>query len=57
MCNKETKKIYYQKNKEKILENNKQKLTCECGVVVCKYVLPRHQKTWTHHYFLGNLNK
>jgi hypothetical protein len=54
---KETKKNYYLRNRERILEKNKQRVKCECGVEVCKYVLPKHQKTWTHRYFLGNLNE
>jgi hypothetical protein len=54
---KETKRKYYLKNRERILELNKQRVKCECGVEVCKYVLVRHQRSWTHQYFLGALEK
>ena len=54
---KATKQKYYLRNKEKILELNRQRVKCDCGVEVCKYVLPRHQRSWTHYYFLGKLDE
>jgi hypothetical protein len=57
---KETNKSYYQKNKEEItrkirLRSNKDgdnKITCECGLKVCKSALARHQKSEIHFSFL-----
>ena len=30
-------KKYYQKNKEKILEKNKEKVKCKCGQIITRY--------------------
>jgi len=39
-------KTYYSKNKQKILEQMQQKVTCDvCNIVVCKSHLNRHKKT------------
>jgi hypothetical protein len=48
---------YRQKNKEKIAEKKKkmEKITCECGAVMCKYSLPKHKKTAKHKKYLENL--
>lgn len=41
-------KKYYQKNKEKILEKNKQKVECKCGKKVTRYNMSKHKKTESH---------
>lgn len=56
MYNKEQKKEYYEKNKEKILEKAKEKITCECGVICCRGRITRHKKSWTHNFILSSLN-
>ena len=50
----EQKKQYYEMNKAKILEKQKEKITCECGAVVCKYNLTRHKKSKKHINFINN---
>ena len=57
MYNKERKHQYYLDNKDHILALAKQKVKCECGIVVCKYIISRHRKSWTHAYFLNTLDK
>ena len=44
---------YYNKNKDKLLENMKTKIKCECGASVCKINLYRHLKTNKHQKFLN----
>ncbi len=44
----ETKKKWYENNKEQILEKKKEKVTCECGCMVSKRNLVKHQKTNKH---------
>lgn len=56
MYNQQQKREYYQQNKDRILALAKQKVKCECGIIVCKYILKRHQKSWTHSYFSNTLN-
>jgi hypothetical protein len=41
-------KEYYEANKDKILERMKQKITCECGSVICKGDKSKHLKTKKH---------
>ena len=41
-------KEYYEKNKEKINEKSKTKITCECGCEICKDCLNRHMKSKKH---------
>ena len=39
-------KKYYENNKEKELARMAEKITCDnCGSIICRRVLPRHQKT------------
>jgi hypothetical protein len=45
---KEKSKESYYANKEKILERMKQKITCECGSVICKGDNSKHLKTKKH---------
>jgi len=44
----EQNKEFYENNKEQIAEKRKEKVTCECGAVVIKYILARHKKTIKH---------
>ena len=53
---KEQKKEYYQANKEKILERDKQKIECECGSIVRRSDIAKHNRTKRHsNYKLNNL--
>ena len=45
---KEWKKKDYQKNREKILEKNRQKITCECGCIISSGAMREHKKTKKH---------
>jgi hypothetical protein len=51
----EQQKKYYESNKEHIIEKHKEKMTCECGSVICKGVKSRHLKTKRHINYLNNL--
>jgi len=42
-------KQHYQEHKDEILEKHLQKITCECGKVICKGALTRHKKTKKHN--------
>lgn len=56
---KEQKREYYLKTKEKRLQKrNENRITCDCGVRIenFKSCIDKHNKTWTHHYFVGTLN-
>ena len=46
------KKQYYIKNRDKILEELKEKNTCECGCVVSKNNTPRHKQSKKHLVFI-----
>jgi hypothetical protein len=54
---KEINKEWYENNKEKISERRKEKVTCQCGFIVCKKNLKRHQKSQKHKNFMLSLNK
>jgi len=45
---KERNKEYYYHNKDEILEKSKEKITCECGAIVCKNHISRHRITQKH---------
>lgn len=46
-------KIYYEKNKEQILEKQKtEKYTCDCGSIVRKCAKAEHNKSDKHKYFV-----
>ena len=45
---KEQKKISYYKNKDKILEKCKEKITCDCGCIITKLYLKNHRKSKKH---------
>ena len=47
-------KEYYQINKEQIAENDKEKMTCECGSICRKRDISRHQKSQKHLNFTIN---
>ena len=49
--NKENRKEKYENNKENILE----KITCECGCVICKSFLNRHMKTQKHQDIISSM--
>jgi len=44
----EKQKMYYENNKGKILKKGKEKFECECGCVINKRQLSRHQKNKKH---------
>ncbi len=53
---KEYNQAYYQKNKQRILEQEKQKIECDCGSIVCRGEISRHNRTKKHSdYKLNNL--
>ncbi len=45
---KEESKLFYQANKDKILEKEKEKVFCECGCEVRKKEIARHKRTKKH---------
>lgn len=48
---------YYNKNIEEIRAKDRArnpKVTCECGLMICKRSLPAHQKSKTHERFLNS---
>ena len=53
-----SKKEYYKKNKEKIIENKKngEKITCECGSIFRKCDKSQHLKTKKHLKSLDSIN-
>jgi ribosomal protein S27AE len=45
----ERQRNYYEKNRETILEKNKEKQVClECGALITRLNMARHKKTTTH---------
>jgi hypothetical protein len=53
----EINKKYYDKNREKITEYMRRKVTCECGCDVCFGALCSHRKSKKHVKNLENLEK
>ena len=51
----EKQKKYHLKNKEIIEEKASEKVTCECGSIIRKNNLLRHQKTQTHQNFCKSI--
>jgi len=41
-------KEYYIKNKKELLEHQRQKVECECGMILSRHNLPRHRKSKSH---------
>jgi len=52
----EKKKVYEQINKDKIKTHLSEKITCECGSVICRAVLSKHRKTKKHIDLMNNKN-
>ena len=53
---KEKNQEWYQANKAEILEQNKEKIECECGSIVCRGDIAKHNRTKKHsNYKLNNL--
>ena len=46
---------YYQKNKDKIKAQNKEKYTCPCGQTLTKVKKSRHEKTIKHKKYLETI--
>ena len=53
----EHKKNHYENNKQIILEKAKEKITCECGSIIRKDFMLKHEKTLKHKNFILALNK
>jgi len=51
----ELQKQYYEANKQKLLEKLKEKITCECGSVVRKSDIRRHEKSIKHQNYLKTI--
>jgi hypothetical protein len=51
------KKEYRKINKDKILEYNKKKVTCECGCIINKQSLLRHQRSKKHINLLNSIKQ
>ena len=45
---------YRQINKQRISERNKQKIECECGSIVCRGDIARHNRTKKHTEYLNS---
>ena len=43
-----TQKEYVEDNKEKIKEQRREKITCECGKTICRHDLARHKRSQYH---------
>ena len=54
---KERAKKYYENNKEKINEKRNEKVECQCGSIVRKGDIKRHERTQKHKIFMLLLNK
>ena len=53
-------KKYYEKNIEEIRAKDRArnpKVTCECGLAICKRSLPAHRKSKTHEIFMKKLEE
>ena len=53
--NKEQAKEYYEQHKGKILEQKSQQITCECGCIITKVYLAKHEKTKNHINLLNGI--
>lgn len=45
---KENNKEYYKNNKNKVLEKMREKITCDCGCIICNTNINRHRKSQKH---------
>ena len=50
---KEYDKEYYEVNKEKLNQNKKEKITCECGSIISKGEIAKHKRTKKHEDLLN----
>ena len=50
------KKVYGENNKDKIKTRVREKITCECGCVVCRGDISTHRKTKKHINLMNNKN-
>ena len=48
-------KEYYEKNKDKIRKQQKEKITCECGSIICKGEITKHKKTIKHEELMKTI--
>ena len=53
----EQKKQYYKDHKTEIQKRKQQKITCECGVYMCKDSMRNHIKTIQHQQYLNSLRQ
>lgn len=47
---------HYQANKEAIAEKNKEKIKCECGILITRNNMAKHKKT-TKHLLMAKIIK
>lgn len=49
---------YYERNKERVLQRNKEKKKCECGAFIGKYEIKRqtHLNSKKHQEYISALN-
>ena len=52
---KQKRKLLYHENKTEIIKYRTEKVTCECGVVICRGSLSTHKKTQKHKRLLQSL--
>jgi len=48
------KENWYENNKEEMSRKSKERMTCECGVEICRGAYTRHCKTQRHQNYLNN---
>ena len=48
-------KLYWEKNATKLNEKRKEKITCECGHILCKRDISKHIKSKKHLNYINNL--
>lgn len=46
-------KAFYQRHKQEILEKNKEKVVCECGLEINKRHITRHTNSQTHKFIIN----
>ena len=51
----EQKKEYLRANKERIKEYNQEKIECDCGSIVCRKVISKHNRTKKHTEYLNSI--
>ena len=52
---KEYNQAYQRANKERIKEYNQEKIECDCGSIVCRGVISRHNRTKKHTEYLNSI--